>query len=142
MYHYMIEVLLQLSNKPMSYSSTMKGGVDLRILYRHSTCVQNKQQQKTTTKPLPSKAYTMQSCTSALRYGTSGLPKICLHTTKVELHMTVRSAWCIRLTKSSISLVWEAERHILALDSTMVVAGKPTTTTPIFLFSSSLENNL
>lgn len=48
----------------------------------------------------------------------------------------------LSLTKSSISLVWEAERHILTLDSTMEVAGNPTTTTPIFLRSISRENAL
>jgi len=38
--------------------------------------------------------------------------------------------------------VCDDDRHILALASMMEVAGNPTTTTPIFLLSISLENNL
>lgn len=41
-----------------------------------------------------------------------------------------------------MSLVCNAERHILVRDSTIEVAGNPTTTTLIFLFSISLENIL
>lgn len=38
---------------------------------------------------------------------------------------------------SSISLVWDADRQNLALDSMMGVAGNPTTTTPMLRFSNS-----
>lgn len=41
------------------------------------------------------------------------------------------------LTVSSISLVWAADTQKRALDSMMGVAGKPTTTVPMFLFSIS-----
>lgn len=46
------------------------------------------------------------------------------------------------LTVSSISLVWAADKQNLALDSMMGVAGKPTTTTPMFRFSISRPNAL
>lgn len=43
---------------------------------------------------------------------------------------------------SSISLVWAAEMQKRALDSMMGVAGKPTTTVPMFLFNISRPNAL
>lgn len=43
---------------------------------------------------------------------------------------------------SSISLVWAAETQKRALDSMMGVAGKPTTTVPMFLLSISRPNAL
>ena len=46
------------------------------------------------------------------------------------------------LTKSSISRVWDADRHILALASIIGVAGNPTTTIAILRFSISLEKTL
>lgn len=46
------------------------------------------------------------------------------------------------VTLSSISLVWAAEIQKRALDSMIGVAGKPTTTTPIFLFNISRPNAL
>ncbi len=48
----------------------------------------------------------------------------------------------IELTVSSISLVWAAETQKRALDSMMGVAGKPTTTVPMFLFNISRPNAL
>lgn len=43
---------------------------------------------------------------------------------------------------SRICLVWAAEMQKRTLDSMMGVAGKPTTTTPMFLFSISLPKAL
>lgn len=48
----------------------------------------------------------------------------------------------LQLTLSSISLVCDAERQILALPSISEVAGKPTMTTATFLFSISREKAL
>jgi len=48
----------------------------------------------------------------------------------------------IHLTLSSISLVCEAERQILALASISEVAGNPAMTTATFLFSISREKAL
>lgn len=48
----------------------------------------------------------------------------------------------IELTVSSVSLVWAAETQKRALDSMMGVAGKPTTTVPMFLFNISRPNAL
>lgn len=47
-----------------------------------------------------------------------------------------------QLTVFSISLVWAAETQKRALDSMMGVAGKPTTTVPMFLFNISRPNAL
>lgn len=47
------------------------------------------------------------------------------------------AATSYQLTVSSISLVWAAETQKRALDSMMGVAGKPTTTVPMFLFTIS-----
>ncbi len=46
------------------------------------------------------------------------------------------------ITLSSISLVWAADTQKRALASAIGVAGKPTTTTPIFLFNMARENAL
>lgn len=47
-----------------------------------------------------------------------------------------------RVTLSRMGLVWAAEMQKRTLDSMMGVAGKPTTTTPMFLFSISLPKAL
>lgn len=47
-----------------------------------------------------------------------------------------------RLTLSRICLLWAAEMQKRTLDSMMGVAGKPTTTTPMFLFNISLPKAL
>lgn len=57
------------------------------------------------------------------------------------LHL-VWSAIGRQLTVLSISLVWAAEMQKRALDSMMGVAGKPTTTVPMFLFNISRPNAL
>lgn len=46
------------------------------------------------------------------------------------------------VTLSSMCFVWAAEMQKRARDSMMGVAGKPTTTTPMFLFNISLPNAL
>lgn len=47
-----------------------------------------------------------------------------------------------RVTSSRMGLVWAAEMQKRTLDSMMGVAGKPTTTTPMFLFNISLPKAL
>lgn len=47
-----------------------------------------------------------------------------------------------KITLLSMSFVWAAEMQKRARDSMMGVAGKPTTTTPMFLFNISLPNAL
>lgn len=51
--------------------------------------------------------------------------------TSLEFDPAMKKTW---LTVSSISLVWAAEMQKRALDSMIGVAGKPTTTVPMFLF--------
>lgn len=55
---------------------------------------------------------------------------VCVETSP-EFDPAMKKTW---LTVSSISLVWAAEMQKRALDSMIGVAGKPTTTVPMFLF--------
>ncbi len=61
---------------------------------------------------------------------------------QIEIDMSMRFWVLWLITLSSISLVWAADTQKRALASAIGVAGKPTTTTPIFLFNMARENAL